>query len=166
MVDLAPLAQERGHADERAAGEEHADERPGERSHDSGDAPGDEDDATRANEREGSQDDRQHAHGAAGEPADRDSAEAGEIEINRLRRRPGREVGLIERLGGCERRSAHLKDGARGHAIRRVTRRVVDVAVADRREVEAGDPELLQYREIGVARQPPVDLRLIRAAAR
>ena len=98
--------------------------------------------------------------------AKRDRAGAGDVEVHRLLRRPLGKVGAVQRLGGRERSRPHVRDGARGQPIGRVARRVIRVAVADRGEIQPGDPGSLEYREVRVARQAPVDLRLVRASAR
>ena len=53
-----------------------------------------------------------------------------------------------------------------GQPLRRVARGVVRVAVADRREVEAGHVVALEDREVGVVRQPAIDLDREGGAAR
>ena len=54
---------------------------------------------------------------------------------------------------------ADVADSPGGEPVRNVARGVVGVAVADEREVQAGDALPRQDREVGVVGQPSIDLQ-------
>ena len=95
-----------------------------------------------------------------------DGDRAADVEEHRHVGRSRPDVGRLQRCGdgnhvlaGCPHRFTREPLGC-------IARRVVRVAVADRREVQAGNVACLEDREIGVVRQARVDLDRIRAATR
>jgi hypothetical protein len=70
----------------------------------------------------------------------------------------------VHRADRRDGRLAHVQERGRGHPVGGVAGGVIRVAVADRREVQAGDAGRLEDGEVGVVGQALVDLERVRRA--